>query len=178
MTLKNKKSRYINRCVLKCWFLQNSPLKLYAFAKITNQKTENMSIWYFSPWLFYFGSILNLVMMTKCLHTLILSVPRVCVREKEEWERPTEIERKVSGQRLSEIYPHSEACKREDAGSWGPEIRAQTWVISTQTPVREAAASRLRPTHTGGNKTHAGKEGEEEKKDTIWTKPSERKLLL
>lgn len=37
-------------------------------------------------------------------------------RAKEE-ERPKEIERKVLGQRLSEIYPHSEACKREDAGS-------------------------------------------------------------
>lgn len=32
-------------------------------------------------------------------------------------ERPGEIEREVLGQRLSEIYPHSEACKREDAGS-------------------------------------------------------------
>lgn len=48
----------------------------------------------------------------------------VCVRLRErdrerekEGERPREIERKVSGQRLSEIYPHSEACKREDAGS-------------------------------------------------------------
>ncbi len=40
-----------------------------------------------------------------------------CVREKQEGERPRDIERKVSGQRLSEIYPHSEACKREDAGS-------------------------------------------------------------
>lgn len=44
----------------------------------------------------------------------------MCVRKKEkerEGGRPKEIERKVSGQRLSEIYPHSEACTREDAGS-------------------------------------------------------------
>lgn len=43
------------------------------------------------------------------------------VRELVSWHkegrRPKEIERKVLGQRLSEIYPHSEACNREDAGS-------------------------------------------------------------
>lgn len=38
-------------------------------------------------------------------------------KREEEGERPREIERRVLGQRLSEIYPHSEACKREDAGS-------------------------------------------------------------
>lgn len=106
-------------------------------------------------------------------HTVcVCECERVCVWEREcvskskrakEEERPKEIERKVLGQRLSEIYPHSEACKREDAGSWGLEIRAQTCVISTQTPVREASAPCLRPTLTGGNKTQAGN-GRGEKK--------------
>lgn len=112
--------------------------------------------------------------MMKCLHSLVSSITQcVCVWEREcvskskrvkKEERPKEIERKVLGQRLSEIYPHSEACKREDAGSWGLEIRAQTCVISTQTPVREASAPCLRPTLTGGNKTQAGNGRGEKKK--------------
>lgn len=96
-----------------------------------------------------------------------------CVRGRQEGERPGDIERKVSGQRLSEIYPHSEACKREDAGSWGPEIRAQTWAISTQTPVREAPAPRLRPTLTGGYKTQAWKR-EGGKKKTVYGQNHQR----
>lgn len=49
------------------------------------------------------------------------------------------------------------AMQQEDAGSWGPEIRAETWAIRTQTPVREAPARCLRPTLTGGSKTYAEK---------------------
>lgn len=100
------------------------------------------------------------------VHQQVSSSGHVCMevcKLGKERERAWAIENEVEGQRLSEIYPQFEACKREDAGSWGPEIRAQTWAISTQTPVREASAPRLRPTLTGDNKTQPGKE----EKDTI-----------
>lgn len=51
-----------------------------------------------------------------CVRTIVYAREKERERAKQG-ERPREIERKVSGQRLSEIYPHSEAWKREDAGS-------------------------------------------------------------